>query len=259
MLTERIADALADHEPGWRLPQPTILARRYSVSTAEIDKAIRELTALRILRCLPDGRVYLASPADQLATLEGLPGVGSHIEPMGVSITCASRHVSCQAVPPDIELILGLPSGAEVRVVRCLWTADGQRAAFSTAYLPEHLDTVENPAELGHTSLPKHLNSASAGRAAATRNGAIRPLAIRVEVQPMTESVARALQLVPDIPMIAVTVTSGDPSLSRPVALTAAALRSDLFRIVVEPPAADPPGQEPTGSSFRADDVVRWE
>jgi hypothetical protein len=32
--------ALVHHEPGWRLPRHTVLARRYNVSTAEIDAAI---------------------------------------------------------------------------------------------------------------------------------------------------------------------------------------------------------------------------
>jgi hypothetical protein len=45
VLADRIAAALVHHEPGWRLPRHTALARRYNVSTAEIDAAVTELTA----------------------------------------------------------------------------------------------------------------------------------------------------------------------------------------------------------------------
>jgi len=44
VLADRLAAALVHHEPGWRLPRLTALARRYSVSSSEIDTAIDELT-----------------------------------------------------------------------------------------------------------------------------------------------------------------------------------------------------------------------
>src|ERR1039458_446764 len=42
VLADRLAAALVHHEPGWRLPRHTALARRYNVSTAQIDAAIGE-------------------------------------------------------------------------------------------------------------------------------------------------------------------------------------------------------------------------
>jgi hypothetical protein len=52
VLAERMAAALLHHEPGWRLPRHSALARRYNVTTAEIA----------------------AAPADPAAGRPGVPG-----------------------------------------------------------------------------------------------------------------------------------------------------------------------------------------
>ena len=44
VLADRLAAALVHHEPGWRLPRLTALARRYSVSSSEIDVARRAVS-----------------------------------------------------------------------------------------------------------------------------------------------------------------------------------------------------------------------
>jgi DNA-binding transcriptional MocR family regulator len=72
VLADRMAAALVQHEPGWRLPRLTAMARRFNVSAAEIDAAIDELAARHLLRRLPDGQVYRASPAEYRVPLEGL-------------------------------------------------------------------------------------------------------------------------------------------------------------------------------------------
>src|SRR5271170_205569 len=43
VLADRLAAALVHHEPGWRLPRHSALARRYNVSVTEIDAAVEEL------------------------------------------------------------------------------------------------------------------------------------------------------------------------------------------------------------------------
>ena len=70
MPTERIAVALLEHEPGWRLPRRSALARRYGVTVAEINAAITQLASRGIVRELPDGQVYVSSPAEYLVTLD---------------------------------------------------------------------------------------------------------------------------------------------------------------------------------------------
>ncbi len=139
VLADRLAAALVHHEPGWRLPRQTALARRYNVSMAEIDAAVGELAARHLVRRLPDGQLYRASPAEYLIPLEGLSGLASHIDPMGGQIACRSRQVSWRRVPEDIGWALGVPTGGLACVIRLLWTADGEPAAVATTYLARHL------------------------------------------------------------------------------------------------------------------------
>ncbi|SRR5712691_838970 len=139
ILADRIAAALVHHEPGWRLPRHTALARRYNVSPAEIDAAVGELAARRLIRRLPDGQLYRASPAEYLIPLEGTAGLASYIDPMGSQIACRSRQVSWRRVPEDIGWTLGVAPGESACVIRLLWTADGEPAALATTYLARHL------------------------------------------------------------------------------------------------------------------------
>ncbi|MBV9380290.1 MAG: UTRA domain-containing protein [Streptosporangiaceae bacterium] len=146
VLADRMAAALVHREPGWRLPRRSALARRYSVSIAEIDAAIAELARRSLIRRLPDGQLYRASPAEYLIPVEGVPGFGARLDPMGSQVICQARHVSQRGAPQDIAWALGLPSGAAVRIVRCVWTSGSEPAAISTAYLPEALaDAYSGP------------------------------------------------------------------------------------------------------------------
>jgi hypothetical protein len=139
VLADRIAAALVHHEPGWRLPRQSALARRYNVSPAEVDAAIGELSTRHLIRRLPDGQLYRASPAEYLISLEGAAGLASHIDPMGGEVSCRSRHVSWRRVPEDIGWSLGVPPGEPACVVRLLWTVGGEPAALATAYLARHI------------------------------------------------------------------------------------------------------------------------
>jgi hypothetical protein len=151
VLANRLAAALVHHEPGWRLPRHTTLARRYNVSTAQIDAALGELAARRLVRRLPDGQLYRASPAEYLIPLAGTPRLAAHIDPMGGQIACRSRQVSWRRVPEDIGWALGVAPGDSACVVRLLWTSDGEPAALATTYLARHL--AGKPASQGDESL----------------------------------------------------------------------------------------------------------
>jgi len=135
VLADRIAASLVPHEPGWRLPRHTALARRYNVSTAEIDAAVDELSTRHLVRRLPDGQLYRVSPAEYLIPIEGVPGLGSFADPMGGQIECRSRQASWRQVPEDIGWALRIPPADPVGVVRVQWTANGEPAAFCTTYL----------------------------------------------------------------------------------------------------------------------------
>ena len=137
VLADRMAAALVHREPGWKLPRRSALARRFNVSLAEIDVAVDELSRRSLLRKLPDGQLYRASPAEYQIPIEGLAGLSTTVDPMGSAIVCQAKHVSRRPAPQDICWALGLAAGAQVQVVRCLWTSGGSPVAMSTAYLPQ--------------------------------------------------------------------------------------------------------------------------
>jgi hypothetical protein len=239
VLADRIAAALVHHEPGWRLPRHTALARRYNVSTAEIDAAVGELTSRHLVRRLPDGQLYRVSPAEYLIPIEGVPGLASRADPMGGEITCRSRQASWRQVPEDIGWALQIPPAEPVGVIRVQWAAGGEPAAFCTTYL---LKEVAGPfiaaqgadAAAGLTLLPITAPSARPDQEQGEPVPVGEPRAVHVEMQPPPPSVARSLRLSAGQPAALVTVRFDDPGTGRPAALTVAVLRPDLFRIVVD-------------------------
>ena len=238
VLADRIAASLVHHEPGWRLPRHTALARRYNVSTAEIDAAVDELSTRHLVRRLPDGQLYRVSPAEYLIPIEGVPGLGSFADPMGGRIECRSRQASWRQVPEDIGWALRIPPADPVGVVRVQWTANGEPAAFCTTYLLKEMAgpfvNAQDSQGVGGLSLlpisaPARLDSEHGDLVPVGE-----PRAVHVEMQPPPPSVARSLRLSAGQPAALVTVRFDDPDEDRPVALTIAVFRPDLFRIVVE-------------------------
>jgi DNA-binding GntR family transcriptional regulator len=244
VLADRLAAALVHHEPGWRLPRHSALARRYNVSAAEIDAAIEELVSRHLVRRLADGQVYRASPAEYVISLEGVPGLASFVDAMGGEFACRSRQVSWRLPPEDISWALRTPANQQVCVVRYLWTASGEPAALSTTYLPGDIGVP--PEEVTGTRLPKTLNllqltglgddAAQALPREAEPALAGSPAALYIELQAPPPSVARSLRLSAGQPAMIVTIRFDEPDSGRPVALTIAVLRPDLFRVVVQTP-----------------------
>jgi hypothetical protein len=264
VLADRLAAALVHHEPGWRLPRHTALARRFSVSTAQIDAAVQELAARHLIRRLPDGQLYRASPAEYLIPLEGVSHLVSHVDPMGGDLACRSRQVSWRRVPEDIGWALGIASADSVCVVRFLWTADGEPAALSTTYLPKDLAgrfTGRFAGAAGALSLLPL--TARPGMPDAERDELVpagQPGALHVEMQPPPPSVARSLRLSAGQPAAMVTVRFDDPATSRPVALTIAVLRPEKFRIAVQSAELPlPDGREGSFSGAWTHVVEDWE
>ena len=245
VLADRLAAALVHHEPGWRLPRLTALARRYSVSSAEIDAAIDELAARHLVRRLPDGQVYRASPAEYWVPLEGVFGLVSRVDPMGGQLACTSRHTTVRRPPEDIGRSLGVAPGEPVLSVRCVWTVGGEPGALAASYLPEQVaaklgmlppgkpgeeEVVASPQEL--TGVPSPLSFPLPWRSAGADGP--RPGAVQIEMGLPPPSAARTLRLSAGEPVATVTVSFALPATGTPVALTMAMLRPELFRIVVE-------------------------
>jgi DNA-binding GntR family transcriptional regulator len=245
VLADRLAAALVHHEPGWRLPRLTALARRYSVSSVEIDAAIDELAARHLVRRLPDGQVYRASPAEYWVPLEGVFGLVSRVDPMGGQLACTSRHTTVRRPPEDIGRSLGLAPGEPVLSVRCVWTVGGEPGALAASYLPELVasqlgmipadkpggeEAVAGPQELA--SVPSPLSFPLPWRRAGEQSP--RPAAVQIEMGLPPPSAARTLRLSAGEPVATVTVSFVTAATDAPVALTMAMLRPELFRIVVE-------------------------
>jgi hypothetical protein len=296
VLADRMAATLVHHEPGWRLPRLTAMARRFNVSAAEVDAAIDDLAARHLLRRLPDGQVYRASPAEYRVPLEGLSGLTSQVDPMGGQLVCKSRQVSRRRPPEDIGRSLGLEAGEPVLVIRCVWTVGGEPGALSASYLPERLGQLwpdlaappfappgEYPPVGGlPTVRPADGEGAGplageprAGASAGARAGfpppgagaagegaapavTARPRALQIELAPPPSSVARSLRLAAGELVATVTVSFEDPVAHRPVAITTAMLRPDLFRIVIQA-GAGPDGRTDGFASAWTHAATGWE
>lgn len=234
VLADRMAAALVHREPGWRLPRRTALARRYNVSLTEIDAALGDLARRSLVRRLPDGQLYRASPADYWIPVEGTAGLGTRLDPMGGTIACQARHVSRREAPQDVAWALHLPSGAPIRVVRCVWLCAGDPAAVSTAYLNESPgDEDAEPGQEEGQPFPS-LDSVLSTLPAA---------AVSVEMSPPQPSIARSLRLSPGQPVITVTARFDDAVTGEPAGLTVVMLRPELFRVAIdttEAPAGTP-------------------
>lgn len=291
VLADRMAATLVHHEPGWRLPRLTAMARRFNVSAAEIDAAIDELTARHLLRRLPDGQVYRASPAEYRVPLEGLSGLVSDVDPMGGQLVCKSRQVSRRRPPEDIGRSLGLKAGEPVVAIRCVWTVGGEPGALSASYLPERLsrslpdlgappfapppaglddrppadgqaadaaaDEGGSPPETAPAEggTPPGDSAAGDGPPAAV---ASRARAVQIELAPPPPSVSRSLRLSAGELVATVTVSFEDPAAHRPVAITTAMLRPELFRVVIQATAA--PGEHTDGfASIWTHAAAGWE
>jgi DNA-binding GntR family transcriptional regulator len=232
-----MAAALVHREPGWQLPRRSALARRYNVSMAEIDVALGELARRSLIRRLPDGQLYRASPAEYMIPVEGIDGLSTRLDPMGGEITCQSRHMSQRAAPQDVAWALGTEGVGEVRIVRCVWAVGAEPVAISTAYVPGAPPLPgAAPREAAEPAADDLASFHAMLQTPDTQPGA--PLAYAraadLELAPPQPSVARSLRLLPGQPAISVTIRFDDRVTGKPVGLTAVTLVPGQFRIVIQ-------------------------
>lgn len=260
VLADRLAATLVHHEPGWRLPRPSALARRYNVRPAQVEEAVRELAARHLIRQLPDGQLYRASPAEYLIPVQGVPRLGANLDPMGGEVSCRKRKVSWRRVPEDIGWALGIPPADSVCAIKCHWSINGEPAAISTTYL-----TAEAAGQVGELNaddrdiLPADYGLCGFGGADGETQGRPAlgvPAALHMEMQPPPSSIARGLRLGAGQPAAMITVRFDNEASGRAVALTVAALRADMFRIVVDWPADTAPVRNITAGNALPDELA---
>src|ERR1700678_4344703 len=262
VLADRIAAALVHREPGWRLPRRSALARRYNVSLGEIDVALRDLAQRSLVRRLPDGQLYRASPADYWIPVEGATGLGTRLDPMGSPIECHARHASLREAPQDVAWAIGVKAGMPVQVVRCVWTLAGEPAAISTVYLPESSDGEQVAAAQAEADLSAQPDSSAqpdfgvqpdfSAQLDSLPGLSAKPASVSLEMCPPQPSAARSLRLTPGQPVITVTIRFEDRELGTPAGLTVVLLRPELFRVAIDT-APSPTRRSPAESSNRLD------
>jgi DNA-binding GntR family transcriptional regulator len=232
VLADRMAAALVHREPGWQLPRRSALARRYNVSMAEIDAAIGELARRSLIRRLPDGQLYRASPAEYLIPLEGVGGLSTRLDPMGGEISRTAQHVSLRAAPQDVAWSLGVAGETPVRIVRCAWAVGNEPVAISTAYVPGAV--AESAAdEPGTFAAILHMPPVGF-----SGTNVVDARAVDLELAPPQPSVARSLRLLPGQSAISVTIRFDDRATGTPAGLTTVTLKPHHFRVVIQ--AGDP-------------------
>ena len=243
VLADRMAAALVHREPGWRLPRRTALARRYNVGLTEIDAALGDLARRSLVRRLPDGQLYRASPADYWIPVEGAAGLGTRLDPMGGTIACQTRHVSRREAPQDVAWALRLPCRrahprGPVRLgVRGRPRRRVHRLPERTACRRGHR-ARPGGADQEFSSLGSVLNAWPAAAAS-------------VEMSPPQPSIARSLRLSPGQPVITVTVRFDDAVTGAPAGLTVVMLKPELFRVAID--TTEAPVGTPSASAVRLD------
>lgn len=259
VLAGRLAATLVTHDPGWRLPRPSEIARRHNVPVGKVHAAIKELVGRNLIRQAPDGYLYLAGSAEYRVPLEGVTGLSAYVDPMGGELTCVSYGASRQAASTDAASALRIEPGGHVGVLRLAWALNGTPAAVSTTYLagdmaePDALALWLNErSQSGELPIsPSGAAGAGAFATAAVPGGAgpsvdgkaRKPHAVSVQMQLPSASAARRLRLNPGQMALIITMLYCDGPGHEPTALTISVLRPDLFRVTMEASQASLDGE----------------
>jgi hypothetical protein len=248
VLTNRIAAAVARHKPGWTLPRPSVLARRYHVTTSQVAAAIDELAARHLVRLEPDGKACRISPSEYMFELAGQHGLAARVEPLHGQLTCKSHSVAWHPVLTDIESALGIAAGEPACIVQTLWTVGGEPAAATTSYLAgtaaEPLLALDGAnIDSLHAILPMPPPCAATAAGVAGRLASepaepsgwlLVPHELRIEMKQPPPWAAGVLRLSACDSAISITVRYAEPASANPAALTVAVLRPDHFRVIVD-------------------------
>jgi hypothetical protein len=239
VLTNRIAAALVHHEPGWRLPRLSVLARQYEATSELLTAAIGELVARGLIRRTSAGQFCRASPADYVLPFGGsLNGLQARASPVGEDLSLKSRSVSVHSVRDDIERALQIASDEPAWILHLLWTVGGEPAATTATYvvpkLAESLITQVDRAEPDAICAVLPLTPLAGGdvQDVACQSWLL-PRSLHTEMQQPPRWAAQALGLAACQRAVMITTRYDDMRDGTPAALTVAALRPDLLRVTI--------------------------
>ena len=130
VLADRIAAALVHHEPGWRLPRQTALARRYNVSPAEVDASIGA-TAAR--RSVPDGRFGVRRARTHCAARGQCFSSAERQYDRGAARTSPTTSSSCTATRQSMAFRSASSTSAEWRRAEYTPNSDTRSSSSSAS------------------------------------------------------------------------------------------------------------------------------
>jgi hypothetical protein len=239
VLTDRIAAALANHEPGWRLPRLSVLARQYDVTSELLTAAIGELAARGLIRRTSAGRFCRASPAHYTLPFGGsLHGLRARADPVAGDLSVKSRSVSPHPVRDDIKGVLHIASDEPAWTLQLVWAVGGEPAAITATYLAPQLAELviaePDPAELDGTCAVLPLTPLAGGHVQdVARPSWLLPRALQTETQQPPRWAAQALGMTACQRAVMISTRYDDMRDGKPAALTIAVLRPDLLRVTI--------------------------
>jgi len=239
VLTDRIAAALANHEPGWRLPRLSVLARQYDATSELVAGAIGELADRGLIRRTSGGQYCRATPAHYTLPVGGsLHGLRACANPVGGDLSVKSRSVYEHPVRDDLKCALQIASDEPARIHQLMWAVGGEPAAITATYLaPHHAESLISeldPAEPDGMCAVLPLTPLAGGDVQdVARPDWLLPRALHTEMQQPPRWAAQALGMAPCQRAVMISVRYDDTRDGKPAALTIAVLRPDLLRVTI--------------------------
>jgi DNA-binding GntR family transcriptional regulator len=227
VLAQRIAGSLVHHEPGWRVPRFSVLARHFGVTTEQVAAAVDQLADRRLVRRQPDGRFSRLSPAVYHIPLSGQACLRTAVVPISGALTCRAKAINEERLRDDVAWALGASAGDAGCVLRLQFAADDEPAAVSATYVTAAFGSVLD--KLAGVE-PPELLPFGGYEPAADRRGA---RSVQLEMQQPPAGVAGLIHLAPGEKAIMITARVDERAAGGPAALTVAVLRPDRFRVTI--------------------------
>jgi DNA-binding GntR family transcriptional regulator len=226
VLASRIAGSLAHHEPGWRLPRFSVLARHFGVSQEQVAEAVDQLASRGLVRGQPDGHYSRSSPAEYHIPLSAQACLRTAVVPVSGAMTCRAKTVGKEKLRDDVAWALRATAGEPACVLKVQYAVGDELVAISMTYVTADFRPLLD--KLAAEEAPELLPLG--GDLAADRRGR---LAVQLEMQQPSAGAASLMRLAPGDKAIVVSARLDERAVGGPAALTVAVLRPDQFRITI--------------------------
>ncbi len=227
VLAQRLAGSLVHHEPGWRMPRFSVLARHFGVTTEQVAAAVNQLAGRRLVRCQGDGHFSRFSPAVYHIPLPAQACLRTAVVPLGGALTCRAKAITMDGLRDDIAWALGGRAGEAGCVLRLQFAADDELAALSATYVRAAFRPVLD--KLAGVDPPELLPFGGHDPARDCRG----TRSVQLEMQPPPAGVAGLIHLAPGEKAIMITARVDERAAGGPAVLTVAILRPDRFRVTI--------------------------